>query len=61
MLSDDTLLTIGDIAKLLNISEATITSYKARNQMPKPDVKYSRTPLWTYKTIKDWRKPITPE
>jgi len=60
-MTDDTLLTIGQIAKLLNISEATITSYNARKQMPKPDIKYARTPLWTYKTIREWRKPVTPE
>lgn len=48
-------LTSTQVAELLGVSPKTITSYKARGQMPKPDRQYGRTPLWRYSTIEAWR------
>ena len=52
-------LTIGDIADRLGVSRSTITAYKARKQMPKPDKQYGRTPLWRESTITTWRPRLT--
>ena len=60
MLSDETLLTSKEVALLLGVSSKTISAYKARKQMPEPDIQYERTPLWKAKTINEWRKTITP-
>lgn len=48
------LLTISDVAEMLQIKESTVTSYRARGYMPKPDVMYGRTPLWRIRTIRAW-------
>ena len=51
-------LTSKQVAELLGVSPKTISAYKARNQMPKPDKEYGRTPLWSYETIEKWRGEI---
>jgi DNA-binding transcriptional MerR regulator len=51
-------LTSKQIAVLLDVSPSTISSYKARGQMPPPDKEYGRTPLWRYETIEKWRGEI---
>lgn len=51
-------LTSKQVAELLGVSPKTISAYKARNQMPKPDKEYGRTPLWLYDTIEKWRGEI---
>lgn len=51
-------LTSKQVAELLGVSPKTISSYKARGQMPKPDREYGRTPLWKYSTIQEWRKNL---
>jgi hypothetical protein len=51
-------LTSKQIAELLNVTPSTISSYKARGQMPPPDKEYGRTPLWLYSTIEKWRGEI---
>jgi len=53
-------LTSKQIADLLGVSPKTISAYKARGQMPKPDKQYGRTPLWLYETITKWRGEIRP-
>ena len=53
-----TYLTSKQIAELLGVSPKTISAYKARGQMPKPDNQYGRTPLWKYSTIKEWREEL---
>lgn len=53
--TDTVYLTSKQIAELLNVSPSTISAYKARGQMPKPDREYGRTPLWKYSTIQEWR------
>lgn len=52
-------LTVRDIAERLNVSPSTITAYKARKQMPKPDKQYGRTPLWRESTITSWRPRLS--
>ena len=51
-------LTSKQVAELLGVSPKTISSYKARGQMPAPDREYGRTPLWKYSTIQEWRKDL---
>lgn len=51
-------LTSKQVAELLGVSPKTISSYKARGQMPAPDREYGRTPLWKYSTIQEWRKNL---
>ena len=48
-------LTSKQVAELLGVSPKTISAYKARGQMPKPDREYGRTPLWKHSTIQEWR------
>ena len=47
---------IYEIAKMLNFKESTVSSWRQRHQMPKPDklVNGRKTPLWKTKTILDW-------
>ena len=49
--------TIPEIARLYGIGEKTITSYKARGQMPQPDLQVGRTPVWKLSTLIAWRIP----
>lgn len=51
-------LTSKQVADLLGVSPKTISAYKAREQMPKPDKQYGRTPLWKYSTIEKWRENL---
>lgn len=51
-------LTSKQVAELLGVSPKTISAYKAREQMPKPDKQYGRTPLWKYSTIEKWREDL---
>jgi predicted DNA-binding transcriptional regulator AlpA len=51
-------LTSKQVADLLGVSPKTISAYKARQQMPKPDRQYGRTPLWKYSTIEKWRENL---
>jgi len=50
-------LTVADISRLYGIGEKTITSYKARGQMPQPDLQVGRTPVWKLSTLIAWRIP----
>jgi len=50
-------LTVAGIALLYGIGEKTITSYKARGQMPQPDLQVGRTPVWKLSTLAAWRTP----
>ena len=51
-------LTSSQVAELLGVSPKTISAYKARGQMPKPDREYGRTPLWRLATIQEWRTTL---
>ena len=53
---DDDPLSIYEVANLLNFKESTVSSWRQRHQMPKPDkmVSGGKTPLWKKKTILDW-------
>ena len=51
-------LTSKQVADLLGVSPKTISAYKSRKQMPKPDKQYGRTPLWKYSTIEKWREDL---
>lgn len=48
-------LTVTEVAERLGLSTSTVTAYRARGKMPKPDKQYGRTPLWKAETIAKWR------
>ena len=49
-------INLSEIAKMLNFKESTVSSWRQRHQMPKPDklVNGGKTPLWKTKTVLDW-------
>tara|TARA_A100001201_G_scaffold95490_1_gene82669 strand:+ start:937 stop:1269 length:333 start_codon:yes stop_codon:yes gene_type:complete len=55
---DDDPVSIYEVSKMLNFKESTVSSWRQRHQMPKPDkmVSGGKTPLWKKKTILDWAK-----
>lgn len=55
MRTNETYLTLTQIAERLNLARSTVTAYRTRKQMPEPDVIYGRTPLWRLATIEAWR------
>lgn len=46
--------TIRDVADYLGVAPGTVTSYLGRAQMPPPEQRYARTPLWRPDTIVRW-------
>ena len=55
---DDDPLSVYEVAKLLNFKESTVSSWRQRHQMPKPDklVSGGKTALWKKSTILSWAK-----
>tara|TARA_B100000287_G_scaffold435329_1_gene503112 strand:- start:3343 stop:3654 length:312 start_codon:yes stop_codon:yes gene_type:complete len=55
---DDDPLSVYEVAKLLNFKESTVSSWRQRHQMPKPDklVNGGKTALWKKSTILNWAK-----
>lgn len=55
---DDDPLSVYEVAKLLNFKESTVSSWRQRHQMPKPDkfVNGGKTALWKKSTILSWAK-----
>jgi len=49
------MLTLTEVADRLGLSKGTVSAYRTRGKMPKPDKQYGRTPLWRPDTIKAWR------
>lgn len=49
-----TMLTVGDIATLAEVSKATIDSYRYRGYLPAPQSIRGRTPLWSRPIIQRW-------
>ena len=47
--------TVTEIANLYGVTKGTITAYKARGQMPPPDIQVGRTPVWKKSTLEAWR------
>lgn len=54
------LLTVQEVADLLGVECSTVRAYAARGQMPDPDRRYGRTPLWARETITDWMATRNP-
>lgn len=48
--------TATDVAEYLGVRHGTVTSYKAREQMPPPDGHLGRTPWWWDDTIRAWNE-----
>jgi hypothetical protein len=48
-----------DVAAFLGVTPRTVSSYKARGQMPEPDRHFGRTPAWRPARIIEWhnRRP----
>jgi hypothetical protein len=51
--------TTSDVAAYLGVSVGTVSTYRARGQMPAPDTTLGRTRLWRPARIVDWhdRRP----
>jgi predicted DNA-binding transcriptional regulator AlpA len=49
------LLTTSEVAAVCGVGVSTIAAYHHRGQMPEPDQRYGRTPLWLASTIVLWR------
>jgi len=47
--------TLQEVAERLGLSEGTVSGYRSRGRMPKPDQQFGRTPLWKPETIAAWR------
>lgn len=48
--------TTSDVAAYLGVSMSTVSTYRARGQMPPPDQTLGRTRLWRPKRIVEWHK-----
>ena len=48
--------TTSDVATYIGVSVTTVSSYRARGQMPAPDQTLGRTRLWRPKRIIDWHQ-----
>lgn len=46
--------TTSDVAAFLGVSMSTVSTYRARGQMPSPDQKLGRTQLWRPANIIGW-------
>lgn len=49
------LWTLTRVCDYTGLASGTISSYRARNQMPEPAVTYGRTHLWEPDVIRKWR------
>ena len=49
-----TMMTVGDIAEVADVSKATIDSYRYRGYLPEPQVVRGRTPLWARPIVRKW-------
>lgn len=49
------LLTTADVAAMLGVTPATVSSYTARGVIPAPDGYLGRTPWWKRRTIEKWQ------
>jgi hypothetical protein len=49
-----TMLTVNDIARLAEVSKATIDSYRYRGYLPAPQAVRGRTPLWARPIVLRW-------
>lgn len=47
-------LTTSEVAAHLGVGIGTVSAYRSRGQMPKPDRTVGRTHLWRRSTIEDW-------
>lgn len=64
----DDLLTLAEIAPIIGVAESSIRTYHDRaernrreenprpNDMPAPDYRFERTPVWKRATINAWKE-----
>ncbi len=47
------------VARVLGIRPESVTRYKARGDLPQPDMMFGRSPVWRAETIREWmvRRP----
>jgi hypothetical protein len=60
LIDSSPLWTVTDICNYTGLTSGTISSYRARSQMPAPDLSHGRTWLWEPDTIRAWRPPRRP-
>lgn len=54
-LDEHEMWTVTDICRYSGLSSGTVSSYRARAQMPSPALTYGRTHLWEPDVVKKWR------
>lgn len=54
------LLTRQGVADHCGLSLNTVKMYRSNGDMPEPDIRHGRTPLWYEATIIKWRKDFRP-
>lgn len=54
--SDDPLLEISDLAAHLGVQVTSVRRYRARGELPEPDARAGRSPLWRASTITAWQE-----
>jgi len=54
--TEDDPVGVSEIAKLLNVETTTVSSWRQRHVLPKPDkmINKGNTPIWKTKNIIDW-------
>lgn len=48
--------TTSDVADFLGVRVSTVSTYRARRQMPQPDLTVGRTHMWRPSTITTWHE-----
>lgn len=52
---DEPVWTVEDVARYLQVGQATVSAYLSRGRMPAPDGQIGRTRWWYASTIRSWR------
>jgi excisionase family DNA binding protein len=48
------LLSVDDLARILNASRRTIERLRSAGKLPKPDLLIGKMPRWRHETVRDW-------
>ncbi len=48
--------TIADVAEFLGVRDTTVSTYYLRGQMPQPDNRFARSPVWRPSTVVEWNR-----
>lgn len=54
MTTDHPLLDVDSVARLIEVKPSTVRDYHKKGKMPKADLYFGRSPVWTKDTIEAW-------